>query len=88
MPKSPRKRKSPNKRALKPCQPTQERNPNTNRCVKKCPVNSERHPDNFNKYDYSLLPNEFKSEDKISYPSAIRGGAGIFNGKYVLNLEG
>ena len=28
------------------------------------------------------------SEDKISYPPAIRGGAGIFNGKYVMNLEG
>lgn len=28
------------------------------------------------------------TEDKISYPSAIRGSAGIFNGKYVLNLEG
>lgn len=28
------------------------------------------------------------TEDKISYPSAIRGGSGIFNGKYVLNLEG
>lgn len=28
------------------------------------------------------------TEDKISYPSSIRGGAGIFNGKYIMNLEG
>ncbi len=33
----------------------------------------ERHPDNFNKYDYSLLPNEFKSEDKISIECLIHG---------------
>jgi hypothetical protein len=25
-----------------------------------------KHPDNFNKYDYSLVPNEFKSKDKIN----------------------
>ena len=31
---------------------------------------------------------ENKSENFISYPSAIRGGAGIFNGKYIMNLEG
>lgn len=28
------------------------------------------------------------TEEKISYPSCFRGGSGIFNGKYVVTLEG
>ncbi len=33
----------------------------------------QKHPDNFNKYDYSLVPNEFKSKDKITIICPIHG---------------
>ena len=74
MPKSPRKRKSPKKRALKPCQPTQERNPNTNRCIKKCPVNTERNPDNFKKCRKSCIPPQERNivTGRCRKPSVIR----------------
>ncbi len=33
----------------------------------------QRHPENFSKYDYSLLPDEFKSKDKIPIQCLIHG---------------
>ena len=44
------RKRTPRKKSLKPCnKKTQERNPNTNRCVLKCKKQYERHPNNFSK---------------------------------------
>ena len=55
--KSPsRKRKSP-----RPCKPTQERNPNTNRCILKCNNEYERNPDNFSKCRKTCVPPQVRN---------------------------
>lgn len=69
------KRKSvKRKRSLKPCKPTQERNPNTNRCIKKCSVGSERNPDDFRKCRKSCVVPQVRSPvtNRCRKPSAPR----------------
>ena len=51
----------PKKKSPKPCKKTQERNPETNRCVLKCKKGYERKPDNFSKCIKSCIAPQTRS---------------------------
>ena len=53
--KSIRGKKSSPKKKVKICKPTQEINPNTNRCILKCKNSYERHPNDFKKCRKSCI---------------------------------
>lgn len=71
--KSVKKLASPKKR-VKNCKPTQELNPNTNRCILKCKQGLERHPANFKKCRKSCVPPQIRnpSTDRCRKPTSIK----------------
>lgn len=54
------KKKSPKKKS-KVCKPTQEINPNTNRCILKCKNSMERNPTDFKKCRKSCIPPQLRN---------------------------
>jgi hypothetical protein len=72
--KSIRAKKSSPKKKVKVCKPTQEINPNTNRCILKCKNGRERNPNDFKKCRKSCILPQIRnpSTGRCKKPSVKR----------------